>query len=183
MDRLAAQGYRGAICGPHGIGKSAMLAALGPRLTAAGFRPIPLFTNRDAGGQLPKDWRASIGLATKRDALLLDGFDTLSPFFRLAVRWVSRRAGAVVVTTHQPGWPKPIAEPVASAQLLAALMDRLSPGSSDLLDADVLFREAGGNLRVALRLAYDRYAHVRASLNAINEDDLNRKRFARSLSR
>jgi len=155
MHRLAAHHHRGAIVGPHGCGKSAMLAALGPRLQAKGLRPRPLFMNSEERGRLPRRWRAAIREATAEDALLLDGYDLLPRWARLWVLIRSRSAGAVVVTTHQPSAFKTIARPQPSRQLLAALLTQLTDEDAHRLDAASLHRQSRGNLRDALRRAYD----------------------------
>lgn len=158
MHRLAAHHHRGAIVGPHGCGKSAMLEALGPRLQAKGLRPRPLFMNSDERGRLPRRWRAAIRSATAEDALLLDGYDLLPRWARLWVLIRSRKAGAVVVTTHQASAFKTIARPQPSRQLLAALLAQLADEDAHRIDAASLHKQSRGNLREALRRAYDLYA-------------------------
>lgn len=155
MHRLAAHHYRGAIVGPHGCGKSAMLAALGPQLQANALRPLPLFMNSEERGRLPRRWRTAIRSATADDAVLLDGYDLLPRWARLWVWFASHRAGAVVVTTHQPSVFKAIARPIPTQALLHRLIEHLSPGAMSARDIETLFRESRGNLRDALRLAYD----------------------------
>lgn len=158
MDRLEANGYRGALCGPHGCGKSAMLEALGPRLQAKGLTPVPLFINSDERGPLPKRWLHAMREARADDALLLDGYDLLRPSARLRAQVLSRSAGAVIVTTHRDVAYKTIARPTPSATLLATLIERLSAEHAKQIDAAALLKSCKGNLRDALRLAYDEAA-------------------------
>lgn len=157
-DRLKRHGYRGAICGPHGCGKSALLRALGGQLMEHGFTPLPLFINTDQRGTLPADWARTIRRARPTDALLLDGYDILPRWARLWVIARSSRAGAVVVTTHQRAHFTTIARPSATPALLGVLLHRLAPTADGSIDCDRLFRDAHGNLRNALRGAYDVYA-------------------------
>jgi hypothetical protein len=154
--RLKRHGYRGAICGPHGCGKTAMLQALGDQLMDHGFTPLPLFINQNRTQALPDEWRRAIRRARPTDALLLDGYDLLPWWARAWVCFASRRAGAVVLTTHRDVWYKSIARPRASPALFRKLVTRLSKAHAESMDTDRLFDQANGNLREALRLAYDR---------------------------
>lgn len=160
-DRLRQHRYRGAICGPHGCGKTAMLQALGDQLMEHGLTPLPLFTNTDHGGALPREWSRTIRRARPGDALLLDGYDLLPAWARAWVLFRSRRAGALIVTTHRQVQLTTIARPGSSPALLRRLLHQLAPSIAERIDGDRLYREADGNLRDALRLAYDLYADQR----------------------
>ena len=155
MDRLSANNHRGAICGPHGCGKSALLGALTPRLQAKGLRPLQLFMNSAERGRLPRNWRSAIRAAGPSDALLLDGYDLLPIHARGWVHLQTRRVGAVVVTTHRDVGFKTIARPVPSQALLHRLVKHLSPDAARSIDIESLIKQSRGNLRDALRLAYD----------------------------
>lgn len=161
--RLKRHGYRGAIVGPHGCGKSAMLQALGEELMGHGLSPLPLFVNSDQRGTLPQDWQRTIRKARHTDALLLDGYDLLPAWARLWVLLNARHAGAVLVTAHQDAYYKPIARPISSPCLLRQLIESLCPSSSSMIDANRLFHDARGNLRDALRNAYDLYPQLTES--------------------
>lgn len=156
--RLKRHGYRGAITGPHGCGKTAMLQALGDQLMEHGLTPLPLFINQDRKHALPKDWRRTIRSARHTDALLLDGYDLLPIWARAWVWFASRRAGAVVVTTHKDVRFNTVAKPTSSRILLKKLVTKLAPSLGDSIDSDRLFERCEGNLREALRLAYDQHA-------------------------
>ncbi len=158
-DRLKQHRYRGAVCGPHGCGKSAMLRALGEQLMKHGLSPLPLFMNSDGNGQLPSQWVRTIRRARPTDVLLLDGYDLLPAVSRAWVLFASRRAGGVVVTTHRPLIrPRTFAEPMPSPDLLRRLIDQLAPSFVGEIDINRLYHDTGGNLRDALRRAYDLYA-------------------------
>ena len=156
--RLKRHGYRGAISGPHGCGKTAMLQALGDQLMEHGLTPLPLFINQDRKHALPNDWRRTIRNARHTDALLLDGYDLLPMWARGWVLFASMRAGAVVVTTHREVRFKTIACPTPSRVILRRLIAQLAPTLEDSIDSDQLFDRCDGNLRDALRLAYDHFA-------------------------
>lgn|GEM_PF-3564999 len=161
ISRLERCGNRGAIFGAHGCGKSAMLDALGERLMAHGFAPLPLFINQEDAHRLPASWARTIARAKPTDALLLDGYDLLPIWARWWVRWRSRNAGIVLITTHRrtPGF-ETVAKPLPSPELLHRLIDQLAPEIRPWVDINNLYEVTGGNLRDALRLAYEEYASM-----------------------
>lgn len=158
MSRLQTHGYRGALVGPHGCGKSALLDALGDELEADGLTARRLFINRDRPEALPGDWRDAVWLAGPTDALLLDGYDLLPRWARAWVLLRSRGAGAVIATTHQKARLPTVAEPKPTVAVFSALLEQLAPQVVRHDMSQRLFQQAQGNLRDALRLAYDWYA-------------------------
>ena len=157
-DRLKKARYRGALVGPHGCGKTTMLQALGDQLMEHGLTPLPLFTNADTRDWQTSQWRHTIRRARKTDALLIDGYDLLPAWARAWVLLASRHAGAVVVTSHRAVRLPTVARPSTSPYLLDELIHKLAPSVNGDIDTDRLFRETHGNLREALRRAYDLYA-------------------------
>lgn len=157
-DKLKQMNYRGAICGPHGCGKTAMLQALGDELMRHGLTPLPLFINSDHRGTLPKSWQVTIRKARPTDVLLLDGYDLLPWWARGWVLTRSSNAGGVIVTAHKRVFFHTIAQPHSSLALLNHLIDQLMPGDDVQINTERLFDRAQGNLRDAFRLAYDDYA-------------------------
>lgn len=157
-NRLKQHRYRGAICGPHGCGKTALLQALGDQLMEHGLTPLTLFMNSNERGQLPTEWKRTIKRARPTDALLLDGYDLLPIWARAWVVFASWKAGAVVVTTHRRVHLTTVARPTTSPRLLRQLIDQLAPSVNGTIDTNRLYQECQGNLRDALRKAYDLYA-------------------------
>lgn len=158
--KLKRHRYRGALVGPHGCGKTTMLQALGDQLMEHGLTPLPLFINSDQRGTLPGDWTRTIRRARRTDALLLDGYDLLPFWARVWALSVSKRAGALVVTAHQQTHLTTVARLCTSPELLQQLIQRLAPSVNGTIDADRLYRDTQGNLRDALRKAYDLYAQA-----------------------
>lgn len=163
---LKQRNYRGALCAPHGHGKSALLRALGEHLMEHGLAPLPLFMNADERGRLPRTWRRTVAAARPTDALLLDGYDLLPAWARLWVVFRSRRAGALIVTTHRDGYLPTVARPESSPALLRRLIDELSPTGCETLDVEKLYHESNGNLRDALERAYHWYAQKNQASDA-----------------
>ena len=103
LGRLATMGSRGAVVGPEGSGKTALLHDLAPRLKAIGLRVESL---RLGFGQrtLPVDTlRRLSSLLDGEGARLLDGAEQLGPMGWRAVARTARRAGVLVITLHRPG--------------------------------------------------------------------------------
>lgn len=156
MDRLAALGYRGAIVGPHGHGKTTLLEDLAPRLEDRGFR-MRKATFRAGERRLGAARKVLRGL-TSQDILLIDGAEQLGRLAWLQLRLRSRAAGGLVVTSHNPGLLPTLHECRTTPELLVGIVRELLGPEAERHDLDGLFRRHGGNLRGALREMYDVYA-------------------------
>lgn len=157
-ERLHRHRNRGAIVGRHGTGKSTLLHELGDYLVGHGLSPLPLFMNTEQQGSFPDLWRRTIAKARSTDLLMLDGYDHLPRWARAWVLLRSRKAGGLVVTSHRHTHLDTIAITRSSPALLAKLLHELDPVAAERFDTIRLYRETQGNLRDALRLAYDRMA-------------------------
>ena len=152
-ERLKRHGYRGAICGPAGCGKSVMLHALGDELMEHGLSPLPLNLHPDRLEAFPTAWRRTIRKARHTDALLLDNYDLLPMWARAWVWAASMRAGAVVVTTHRESGFKTLAKPRPTAMLLKQILEQILQPTTHQMDYQSLFEKSDGNLRRAIDLA------------------------------
>ncbi|MBX2852369.1 MAG: hypothetical protein KTR15_11555 [Phycisphaeraceae bacterium] len=159
--RLRRHGYRGAICGPKGSGKSVMIQALGDELMRHGLSPLPLGLGEGKHKALPTEWRRTIRKARPADALLLDGYDLLPAWARAWVWLASRRAGAVVVTSHHDVRFKTLARPKPTAALLQRLGEQLHYAAHSAIDYDTALKRSKGDLRQALRLICQQEADAR----------------------
>lgn len=169
--RLKRHGYRGAIVGPTGCGKSIMLQALGDELMEHGLSPLPLHVEPDRSQALPTNWRRTIRKARHTDALLLDGYDLLPWWARAWVCLASIRAGAVVVTGQRAVRFKTLARPKPTAALLQELSERLHHRPSNAIDYNAVLKQCNSNLRAALQhicqqINADRSAHRPAKKHA-----------------
>ncbi len=152
--RLKRHGYRGAICGPAGSGKSTMLQALGDELMGHGLSPLPLHIHNDQKPGLPHAWRRTIPQARHTDVLLLDGYDQLPRWARAWVWSMSLRAGAVVVTSARDVRFKTLARPRPTAALFKQIIDEFSPKASSQIDYESIFNDCGGDLGQAIKVAW-----------------------------
>lgn len=161
LERLEGLRFRAAVVGPHGHGKTTFLEELARHLAARGFR-IRTATLRDGSRWLTAEQRRALFAGmTSRDLLVVDGAEQLSHPAWFHLRWRSRRAGGLVVTSHEPGLLPTLYECRTTPELLAGLVrDLLGPGGAETVQPapEELFARHGGNLRDALRELYDVYA-------------------------
>lgn len=162
LPRLRAQQWRGAIVGPHGSGKTTLLEALSPRLAAEGFTVHAL--RLDASRRrFPRPWRqrflAALG---RRDFVLLDGAEQMTPFAWHAFARGAEAAGGLVVTSHARARLPLLVECRPDLSLVQELVGELlaaSPHAHVPQEAiGELFALHDGNVREVLRALYDRCA-------------------------
>ena len=144
--------------GPHGSGKTALLAALAPALRARGLEPVAMRLRRGDRrlGPAGEGWLAA---AAPRVLLVLDGSDELGLASWIRVLARSRAAGGLLVATHRRGLLPVLHRCRPGPALLGELMIELDAGCGCALPpaGDLLARH-GGNLRLALRELYDLHA-------------------------
>lgn len=148
---------RVAIVGPHGTGKSTLLAALASRL-AADRQPAEVVRLRrlqDAPLVLRLLARQAV-----ESTLLVDGWERLGGPLALLIAAIARLRGLrMVVTSHRANGMPVAVRTAGTLPLLTAIVARL-PDHGALITGDDLsdaFARHGGNLRDALGDLYDRY--------------------------
>ena len=106
LARLAALGYRGAIVGLHGRGKTTLLEDLGEKLRSRGRRVTFI---RIPGGarELSRDQERVLAELPAGELLALDSAGGLSSRAWRRVRGAARSAAGLVVTSHGPA-PLPL---------------------------------------------------------------------------
>lgn len=160
LERLEAAGYRAAIVGPQGHGKTTLLEDLASRLTARGLRVRSVSLHDGQSRLSPEQSRRLLEGVTPRDLLFLDGAEQLSVLSWLHLRWRSRRAGGLVITSHRPGLLPTLYECRTTPELLAGIVRDLLGAEAEGLrpSPEELFSRHGGDVRAALLELYDVYA-------------------------
>lgn len=158
--RLEELRYRAAIAGPDGSGKTTLLEDLIPHLEEKGVhvRAAGLSLPRRA---LPKARMEELlaGLGSD-DLIAFDGADLLRPWDWWMLKWRSRKAGGLLVTTHQRRILPILVECSTSPELFESIVGEiLGPGDPPpSISLRELFEKHEGNIRDALRELYDLYA-------------------------
>lgn len=169
--RLATLGYRAAIVGPEGTGKTTLLEHLARSLPTRGFRVHLLrawpghgyaLPYRVADKTTPRDtpWPPADLVLDARDLLLLDSAEQLSFLAWRRFRRQVANAGGLIITTHRAGrlptWVRTRPTPALLADLVAELLGTpIWPGDDS---PAALFAQHHGDLRACLRALYDRHA-------------------------
>ena len=163
LGRLAALGYRAALVGPHGHGKTTLLEDLAARLEERGFR-LRSATLHAGDRRLSAGQECTLfkGL-TRRDCLLLDGAEQLNPLSWRRAERRSRAAGGLVVTSHRAGLLPTLVECRTTPELLSDLVRELLGNGEEAAGGlqtslEELYARHGGNLRNVLRELYDLWA-------------------------
>jgi hypothetical protein len=157
----------GEIVGPHGSGKSTLIAALTPELAAAGREVVRYVLAADGGGRpeclVPATAHSflaeqPLGPSTQ---LILDGYERISWWWRRRIQALCRKRGAgLLVTTHQPLGLPLLYQTRSTEQLAQLVVGRLlAPGETLVTAADVTaaFRKSSGNVRETLFALFDVY--------------------------
>ena len=159
VECFVASGGRGQIVGPHGSGKSALLAALIGVLEARD-RDVVSIELHDGQRTLPSGFWASVPL-TARSVLAIDGCEQLSWWQRhRALERVRRSGAALVVTTHRPLRLPLLYRTRPTADVAVHIAAKLQRDRPLIAEAEVrqAFAVHGGDLREMLFALYDIYA-------------------------
>ncbi len=163
LARLERNGWQGQIVGPHGSGKSALVATLRGAIEASS-RPTRLLELHDKERRLPVS-RRQIGELAPGTVVIVDGYEQLSWWRRFRLRRLCRRKGlGLVVTSHQsvafPDLFRTTTSPALARQIVNQLLER---GPSPLTAAEVneRFMAHRGDLRELLFDLYDLYEQRR----------------------
>ncbi|MBN2473414.1 MAG: hypothetical protein JXB62_02305 [Pirellulales bacterium] len=163
IDRLDRSGWWGQIVGPHGSGKSALLATLVPEVERAG-RPTLVFELHDGCRRLPFEPRHAADL-DRSTVIVIDGYEQLSRLSRFRIkRFCRRRRLGLVVTAHTGvGLPELVCTG-ASLPLAQHIVGRLTDGYPSHISAEDVaerFSRHGPDLRELLFDLYDLYEQRR----------------------
>jgi len=152
IEQLRAQNWQGQIIGPHGSGKSTLVAALAAELVAAGRKVV------QTKGLEP---RATNEVLDSNTQVIVDGFEQLSWWARRTVKQHCRRRGAgLLVTAHTDVGLPTLIRTEPTLELASAIVNRLLPAGDVPIEPDDIARayeSAGGNIREMLFGLYDVY--------------------------
>ena len=150
-DRLQQLGFRGALIGPEGSGKTTLLEELHAKSGELGLRGRLVRAGRGRLRDIPP------ARLTRRDFLFVDSVERLSWFEWRRLKWASRGAGGLVMTSHRAGLLPTLWECRTTPELLGEILRELL--ASEFVDPEnlsKLFNLHSGNIRAALRQLYDR---------------------------
>ncbi len=159
LARLRSNRWQGEIIGPHGTGKSALLAELVPAIQRAGQRPLWI-TLHDGQRRLPPEAKRELRLRPPT-LLAIDGYEQLGRWsrFRLRRHCRRRKLGLLNTAHNTPGLPE-LHRAAADAELFSRIVRQLLAGQPcpwNSFDLAEQFARHGGNLREALFELYDLY--------------------------
>jgi hypothetical protein len=159
IERLQRSGWWGQIVGPHGSGKSALLAALVPAIEQAGRRVVQAELH-DGQRHLPAGFPPSSGLDAAT-VLAVDGYEQLGRGTRFWLKRFCRRGGVGLLVTAHDGVGLPeLCRTAPNLSLARQVLDQLQRGYPPHVMAEDLaepFARHGGNLREVLFDLYDLY--------------------------
>ena len=162
LARLQRLGFRGAIVGGQGCGKTTLLGELPDRLRGLGVGSLAVRAAR-RGGTRRRELAAWLRTLQPADVLLLDSAEQLR---RIDWWWLVRQTRVqrlgIVVTVHRrcclPTWLECRPSTGMLADLLADLgLDRQAHAAV-FRRADVLYNRHRGNVREVFRSLYDEIA-------------------------
>ncbi len=157
VDRLQSNCWRGQIIGPHGSGKSALLATLLASLEAAGRHPV-LVELHDGQRRLPIDLKKAFQ-EKRGGVLIVDGYEQLGFLSRIrAKRFCQRHGLGLLVTAHRPVGLPDLFHTRADLPMVEALVNQLLVGYPAHVTAEDVageFASHHGDIRETLFALYD----------------------------
>jgi hypothetical protein len=155
LTRLRKSGFRGAIVGRKGTGKTTLLKELRLRLADQGIGCVDLNLYADKRKPDRDDWSKLNRGKADGAIILLDGAEQLSTFRWLQFRLLTRRSRGLIITVHRPGRLTTLVQTETSPALLRKIVSSLDP-ETDIPDSEEIHVAHSGNLRDALFELYDR---------------------------
>jgi hypothetical protein len=150
----------GQIVGPHGSGKSSLLAALLAAVQSAG-RKVLLIELHDGQRRLPPESLATLAQSSP-SLVAVDGYEQLGPWSRFKLKRACRRLGlGLVVTSHRPVGLPDLYRPAVDPALAWQVVEQLQEGHRALVardDVAASLAKHDGDLRETLFDLYDLYA-------------------------
>jgi hypothetical protein len=161
--RVEANGYRGALVGPHGAGKTTLLEDLQQHLESRGVPTVWLRRDMERPHFARTELNEHFAKITPAHVISLDGAEQLTRLGWTLFKRRARQARGLIITSHRPGLLPTLHTCSTNVRLLEQIVGRLlkpAPHAhpSSLPTPNDLFVRHRGNLRDALRELYDCYA-------------------------
>ena len=158
LTRCAETGYRCAIIGPPGSGKTILIDQLAPHLEAQGFTPRLFHLNAESR-RLERDAvLAEVRTMRTPDLLLLDGAEQLNTREWLILRSAIDSLAGCIITQHRTGRLATLIETGTTPALLDEVAAELTGGRLPVGEAAAIHARCRGNLRNSLRELHGRWA-------------------------
>jgi hypothetical protein len=159
LARLEGNSWRGQIVGPHGSGKSALLATLIRAVEGSAHRQVHLVELHDGQRRMPHDFWRTDGI-TPNTVVIVDGYEQLGFFSRFRLRrFCRKRALGLLVTAHvSVGFPdlfRTAPDIATTVRLVEQLVDRDWPISAE--EIRQRFSAHTGDIREVFFDLYDEY--------------------------
>lgn len=167
IDAFKQGGYFGQVVGPHGCGKSTLCFSICESLCTE-FDDFRFITIRSASNIDVKVSRGE-GDGSKRSLTIIDGMEKLAALpQQMSIANLLKReskdslANGLIITSHRPLRFVPILYRLApSIESLKRVVYFLDPKNSIAQEELMrIYSKAGGNIREALMLCYDRHAKI-----------------------
>lgn len=160
LETLQKNNWQGEIIGPHGSGKSSLLAELLPRISEAGRKVVPISLHQ--GDRTLPVSKSDVKTWNSQTQVVVDGYEQLSWWSKRRLQaWVKSARAGLLITAHQPMGLPPLFTTQPSLelaqQIVAQLVKDKSDGTGALSYEEVAaaFATHGANLREMLFSLYD----------------------------
>jgi hypothetical protein len=157
--RFAANGWRGAIIGPHGSGKSTLLEGLLAELRARNCSVLE-YRLHDKQRRLPGSPAREV-VRVAAAVIAVDGYEQLGRIARWQLSWLCRRRGVgLLVTAHAPVELPTLYRTGPTPALFQSLVKQLLAGEFSIAwreAAEHVYSQRHGDVREALFDLYDAY--------------------------